>query len=218
MNAPSQWETTLQCNVVSHWLGAFTKWSLTWFIITGYYIITWHSDKYMPQIGLWFPKRYPCITLMSDLLSVFSENFGEKWPCQNKLDLIRNLMHMHWICAVTFSISFLDTKVVLLLLLCNVIDIMLSLVPCLYKPKCKWLLLAWSQSRATGNKVGALRNEVNQHKYMLDAMYDSRDCYNFEIYVAMCFRNAAQFLWIITSMMCIVVTDHLSVVAKYLLP
>ena len=23
--APSQWQTTLQCNVVSHWLGAFTK-------------------------------------------------------------------------------------------------------------------------------------------------------------------------------------------------
>ena len=28
VNVPSQWETTLQCNVVSHWLGAFTKWSL----------------------------------------------------------------------------------------------------------------------------------------------------------------------------------------------
>ena len=28
VNAPSQWETTLQCNVVSHWLGAFTKWTL----------------------------------------------------------------------------------------------------------------------------------------------------------------------------------------------
>ena len=28
--APSQWVTTLQCNVVSHWLvGAYTKWSLT---------------------------------------------------------------------------------------------------------------------------------------------------------------------------------------------
>ena len=28
VNAPSQWEVTLHCNVVSHWLGAFTKWSL----------------------------------------------------------------------------------------------------------------------------------------------------------------------------------------------
>ena len=28
VNAPSQWETTLHCNVVSHWLGTFIKWSL----------------------------------------------------------------------------------------------------------------------------------------------------------------------------------------------
>ena len=26
--AHSQWEMTLQCNIVSHWLGAHTKWSL----------------------------------------------------------------------------------------------------------------------------------------------------------------------------------------------
>ena len=26
--APDQWETMLHCNVVSHWLGAYTKWSL----------------------------------------------------------------------------------------------------------------------------------------------------------------------------------------------
>ena len=28
VSAPSQWETTLHCNVVSHWLGAYTKWFL----------------------------------------------------------------------------------------------------------------------------------------------------------------------------------------------
>ena len=28
MHAPGQWETTLQCNVVSHWLGTCKKWSL----------------------------------------------------------------------------------------------------------------------------------------------------------------------------------------------
>ena len=28
--AASQWETTLQCNVVSHWLGAYSKWYLNW--------------------------------------------------------------------------------------------------------------------------------------------------------------------------------------------
>ena len=26
--APNQWETTLQCNVASHWLNAYTKWSM----------------------------------------------------------------------------------------------------------------------------------------------------------------------------------------------
>ena len=26
--APNQWDMMLQCNVVPHWLGAFTKWSL----------------------------------------------------------------------------------------------------------------------------------------------------------------------------------------------
>ena len=31
VHASSQWETTLHCNVVSHWLGAYTKWSL-WLI------------------------------------------------------------------------------------------------------------------------------------------------------------------------------------------
>ena len=32
---PDQWEMTLQCNVISHWLGAFTKWSLVrhWLIL-----------------------------------------------------------------------------------------------------------------------------------------------------------------------------------------
>ena len=28
VNGPSQWETTLHYNVVSHWLGAYTKWFL----------------------------------------------------------------------------------------------------------------------------------------------------------------------------------------------
>ena len=29
VDVPSQWETTLHCNVISYWLGAYTKWSLT---------------------------------------------------------------------------------------------------------------------------------------------------------------------------------------------
>ena len=31
VHAPGQWEMTLHCSVVSHWLGAYTKWSLQYF-------------------------------------------------------------------------------------------------------------------------------------------------------------------------------------------
>ena len=31
--APSQWEMMLQCNIVSHWLDTYTKWSLEYWII-----------------------------------------------------------------------------------------------------------------------------------------------------------------------------------------
>ena len=34
VNAPSQWGMTLHCNVFSHWLGAFTKWSLNIVVYT----------------------------------------------------------------------------------------------------------------------------------------------------------------------------------------
>ena len=34
VNAPSQWEMMLQCNIISHWLGSFTKWSLTMDVIS----------------------------------------------------------------------------------------------------------------------------------------------------------------------------------------
>ena len=34
VNAPSQWETMSQCNVVSHWLDVYTKWSPHTYFIT----------------------------------------------------------------------------------------------------------------------------------------------------------------------------------------
>ena len=43
-NAPSQWEMTLHCNVASHWLGAYTKWSLkTTFISCDYVLYMYHE-------------------------------------------------------------------------------------------------------------------------------------------------------------------------------
>ena len=39
VNAPSQWGTTLHCNVVSHWQGTYTKWSL---VTSGRLTSTYH--------------------------------------------------------------------------------------------------------------------------------------------------------------------------------
>ena len=57
--APSQWETLLQCNNVSHWLGAYLDWSLgrrwltrllTWDI--------WYWSQYgFVRLSLWLPNR-----------------------------------------------------------------------------------------------------------------------------------------------------------------
>ena len=51
--APSQWETTLQCNVVSYWLGPYSKWSL--------------FDNYwsFAMACHWFCNRLPCKTLLT---------------------------------------------------------------------------------------------------------------------------------------------------------
>ena len=38
VHAPSQWETMLQCNVVSHWLGACTKLSRLYYLWSWYVI------------------------------------------------------------------------------------------------------------------------------------------------------------------------------------
>ena len=56
MYAPSQWETMLQCNIVSHWLGAFTKLSLLVatfmditindIIIHGFYKKKWYHNSW----------------------------------------------------------------------------------------------------------------------------------------------------------------------------
>ena len=42
--APSQWETTLQCNVVSHWLSACIIWSLHFLTTIQHIILTMSSE------------------------------------------------------------------------------------------------------------------------------------------------------------------------------
>ena len=67
--APSQWQTTIQCNVVSHWLGAYTNWSLythyiplnmcvdlLWFGILWPYKTIARVHKKRVQVLLWWPR------------------------------------------------------------------------------------------------------------------------------------------------------------------
>ena len=56
VNAPSQWETTLHRNVVSHWLGAFTKWSLLAITLTHQ---KWVSKLPQPHTSL-EPRKKIC--------------------------------------------------------------------------------------------------------------------------------------------------------------
>ena len=57
VHAPCQWETTLHCNVVSHWLGAYTKWSLyIWLHKT--YIISWYQGNSLLKYTGMFSHLY----------------------------------------------------------------------------------------------------------------------------------------------------------------
>ena len=55
--APSQWETTLQCNVVSHWLGAYTEWSL-YANLHPPLVTVLFSDPHMKGIWPWLVDLY----------------------------------------------------------------------------------------------------------------------------------------------------------------
>ena len=56
-----QWETTLHCNIVFHWLGAHTKWSLWWEancpmsprIISGHYKWSLSGHQWMVLLQIW---------------------------------------------------------------------------------------------------------------------------------------------------------------------
>ena len=67
----SQWETTLQCNVVSHWLCAYTKWSLC---------VQANNTDGVAWIGnyhhdfLWDVISHPCLTPMAVVMAGMSNN------------------------------------------------------------------------------------------------------------------------------------------------
>ena len=54
-HAPSQWETSLQCNDVSHWLGAYLNWSLHQKCWSTTHIVEW----FQTYLRIWLCKdRY----------------------------------------------------------------------------------------------------------------------------------------------------------------
>ena len=70
---PNQWETTLQCDVISQWLGTYTKWSLSMFTKV-------HDDTYgthkRPQINGLVQDCSNSSALGQDIRC---EYFGWKW-------------------------------------------------------------------------------------------------------------------------------------------
>ena len=64
VHAPSQWETTLHCNVVSHWLGAYTNWSL----LTKVYCLSYDLKLSLSDLKLQGPF-WNGLTLMTAWIS-----------------------------------------------------------------------------------------------------------------------------------------------------
>ena len=103
----SQWETTLHCNVVSHWVGAFTEWSLD-----VYY--QWQQAPSMgPMKGptqlaeditwiIWKKtnRRNDSFKLQEGLVGIQSKQFVsllcESWPMNTRKDYCEDIWkHMH---------------------------------------------------------------------------------------------------------------------------
>ena len=113
--APSQWETALHCNDVSHWLGAYLDWSLrtdshdhrstyktgTWYMLR-------HRELAMPNsITLidyhWFNLLSPetCGDFKREI-SLTSDEITFRWMPQNISDDKSTLAHvMAWCCQAT---------------------------------------------------------------------------------------------------------------------
>ena len=91
--ALSQWETTLHCNVVSHWLGAYTKWSLILYHVITYLCPNFNSGLAKPPLKLghgWVTSlcgviAYPCprgvpVVWMPCQLSKMIHTSGRRLP------------------------------------------------------------------------------------------------------------------------------------------
>ena len=72
--APSQWETTLQWNVFSHWLGIYTKWSLLHNVNVFFHLLEKlkrHTYKMGPVIIGWYAAKIFMRATVKSFLSRF---------------------------------------------------------------------------------------------------------------------------------------------------
>ena len=80
--ASSQWETTLHCNVVSHWLGVYTKWSLNLAVYPIKY-----ADSFVVFCFLWLYHQSSTDNCI--LRPISSHSWGLlHWHCDNQITVI----------------------------------------------------------------------------------------------------------------------------------
>ena len=98
---PSQWETMLHCNVVSHWLGAYTKWSLNpdvvWHLsiwslliqVMAYFAPSHHLNLCWLIVNCTLPNKLQW-NLYPNMKLFIQENAFENVVCKMKATLLRS--------------------------------------------------------------------------------------------------------------------------------
>ena len=125
VNVPSQWEMMLHCNIISYWLGTYTKWSLSkilqWFqiqrhpwTILSQILTRWHGNMFHitgplwreSNINQWIPltKGQYCRALMLAGKSQVADDLSLGMPwCSCVVTVIRQ--ETPYRCGVCFMIS-----------------------------------------------------------------------------------------------------------------
>ena len=104
VNAPNQWETTLLCNVVSYWLGVFTKWSLLWASnlnkLKTLYLYKIHISQHMDKILMWNFKcllNFTQIILPKHCKIWFAYKVGILKSCNFSNKSCKSVSHSSWL-------------------------------------------------------------------------------------------------------------------------
>ena len=103
--APSQWETTLQCNVVSHWLSAYTKWSpiMRWMLqpLTNKHTdLTRKKHKWQHTVHQYHNEKHlECICVTSTLTHYIHGDGGVISKVQFSNSFYKQNEHFLWNCC-----------------------------------------------------------------------------------------------------------------------